>query len=530
MRYAGTTTLAMAGALALALTACSGGGGTSGSGKPVDGGTFTLAIAADPGTLDPHATTLSVAHQVGLFMYDSLMSRDASGKEVPALAGTWKSTPTTASYTLRKGITCSDGTPLTAKDVADNINYASDPKKGSSMVGLYVPAGAKAKADDAARTVTVTSPSADAFLGRNVGSLPIVCRKGLDDRSILKQGGSGTGLFTLTQAVADDHYTFTRRKDHTWGPGNQKAGSAKGLPDSVVLKVVRNEATSANLLLSKQINAALITGQDKTRVQDRLDFKRTMHAPLGELWFNQRRGAPTADPEVRRALTSILDLAQLRKVITNGAGEPASGLVAKGQGPCAVDTVAGNLPDHDQAAAEAALDAAGWTKGSGGVRQKDGKKLSLTFYYPTSRGAPMQNAAELLRSFWQKAGVKVTLRGAADSQFDQVLAGEGSWDAMFLPLTVTLPTQAVPFISGPTSPGGNNFGSIDNPEYTAHVKAASVLAGAKGCDEWAAAEKALFRRADVVPFADLVTPVFGNGATFDLIDGAVAPTSIRVVG
>ncbi|MGP4009041.1 ABC transporter substrate-binding protein [Streptomyces sp. 4N124] len=530
MKNAGTTTLAMAGALALALTACSGGGGTAGtSGKPVDGGTFTLAMAADPGTLDPHATTLSVAHQVGLFMYDSLLAVDPAGKEVSALADSWKSTSTNATYTLRKGITCSDGTPLTAQDVADNINYAADPKAGSSMTGLYVPAAAKAKADDAAGTVTVTSPGADAFLGRNVGTLPIVCRKGLTDRSILKQGGSGTGLFTLTEAVADDHYTFTRRKDYAWGPAGLKADT-KGLPDTVVLKVVRNEATAANLLLAKQINAALIAGQDKTRVESRLDFKRAMHAPLGELWFNQRRGAATADPEVRRALTQALDLAQLRTVVTNGGGALPAGLVATGQGPCTEDTLDGTLPAHDRAAAEAALDDAGWVKGSDGVRQQDGKKLSLTFYYPTSRGAPMQNAAELLRSFWQKAGVKVTLRGAADSQFDQVLSGQGSWDAMFMPLLVTLPTQAVPFVSGATPPNGNNFGSIDNPQYEAHVKKASALVGAKVCEAWATAEKALFQRADVVPFADLATPVFGNGATFDLADGAIAPTSIRVVG
>jgi peptide/nickel transport system substrate-binding protein len=101
---------------------------------------------------------------------------------------------------------------------------------------------------------------------------------------------------------------------------------------------------------------------------------------------------------------------------------------------------------------------------------------------------------------------------------------------MFLPLTVTLPTQAVPFVSGATPPRGNNFGSIDNAAYQAHVKAASALTGAKGCTEWAAAEKALFRQADVVPFADLATPVFGNGATFDMADGSVAPTTIRMVG
>ncbi|MFI6662106.1 ABC transporter substrate-binding protein [Streptomyces sp. NPDC050523] len=520
-------TIAGAAALALTVTACSGDSGT-GTGRPVDGATFTLVIPADPGNLDPHGTTLSVAIQTDAFLYDSLLAVDRQGKEVPRLAGTWKSTAKTATYSLRKGVTCSDGTPLTASGVAENINYVGNAKNGSSVTGLYVPAGAKAKADDATRTITVTSPNADAFLGRNVGSLPIVCPKGMKNRSLLKRGAQGTGMFTLTEAVADDHYTFTRRKDYAWGPGDWNPVT-KGLPDTVVLKVVRNEATAANLLLTKQVNSAVITGQDKERVQARA-FPHDMHVPLGELWFNQKSGLPTADAEVRRALTQALDLGQLTQVVTDGDGERATGLVAQGQGPCSQNTVRGTLPRLDPAAAGTALDDRGWTKGPGGIRQKDGKKMSLTFYYPTGRGAAMQNAAELLRTYWQKIGVKVTLRGAADSQFDQIISGQGSWDALFLPLTVTLPSQIVPFVSGPTPPHGSNFAAIDNSAYTAQVRAASALPGAKGCAHWAAAEKALFQRTDVVIFADQVTPMFGSGATFDLIEGTLAPTSIRMVG
>lgn len=531
MKSARTTTVTV-GLLALALAACSGGGsgtGTSG-GKPVNGRTFTLAISSDPGTLDPHLTSLSVAYQADAFLYDTLVSVDPSGKEVPGLARTWKSTATTATYALRPGITCSDGTPLTAADVAANVNWVADPKNGSAKTGLNVPAGAKAAADAAAGTVTVTSPTPDAFLGRDIGGLSIVCPKGMKDRSLLKRGASGTGMFTLTQAVADDHYTLTRRKDYAWGPGDWKTG-AQGLPDTVVLKVVQNEATAANLLLAGQLSAAVIIGQDKARVSAGHAFQRSMRAPLGELWFDEKAGGPAADPAVRRALTQALDLAQLRTVVTSGDGRAPTGMVVAGQGPCTQDTVTGNLPGYDQAAAAAALDAAGWKPGPGGVREKDGKKLSLTFYYPASRGAPLQTGAELLRSFWQKVGARVTLKSGTDSQLGQdVIGGQGSWDAAFVPLTVTLPSQVVPFVSGPTPPKGGNFGFIDNADYTAHVKAASALPGTSGCAEWAAAEKALFQRTDVVLFADEVTPVFGSGATFDLADGAVAPTSIRMLG
>lgn len=527
------TTIVAVGLLPLALAACSGGGsgGTAGAGgKPVDGRTFTLAIASDPGTLDPHLTSLSVAFQADAFLYDSLVSVDASGKEVAGLAAVWQGDATTATYTLRKGVTCSDGTPLTASVVAQNVDWVADPQHGSAKTGLNVPAGAKATADDAAGRVTVTSPTPDAFLARDVGGLPIVCPKGMKDRSLLKQGSSGTGMFTLTQAVADDHYTLTRRKDYAWGPGDWKPG-VQGLPDTVVLRVVQNEATAANLLLAGQINAAMIIGQDKARVAARHGFQRALRAPLGEMWFDEKAGGPAADPAVRRALTQALDLAQLRTVVTSGGGRTPTGMVASGQGPCTQDTVTGNLPSYDRSAAAAALDAAGWKAGPGGVRVKDGKKLSLTFVYPSSRGAPLQTGAELLRSFWQKVGAQVTLKGATDSQLGQsVIGGQGSWDAAFVPLTVTLPTQVVPFVSGPTPPKGGDFAFIDNPDYTAHVKAASALPGTKGCGEWAAAEKALFQRTDVVPFADELTPIFAGGATFDLADAAISPSSIRMLG
>jgi peptide/nickel transport system substrate-binding protein len=64
----------------------------------------------------------------------------------------------------------------------------------------------------------------------------------------------------------------------------------------------------------------------------------------------------------------------------------------------------------------------------------------------------------------------------------------------------------------------------------AGVKAASAIEGAAGCDKWTAAEKALYEHVDLVPFVDSVAPIFGQGARFDLVEGAVAPSSIRMLG
>jgi peptide/nickel transport system substrate-binding protein len=523
-------TIAVAGALVagLALSACSSGGETSTAGKPVAGGTLTMALNNDPGNLDPQFTSLSVTKQVDAFLYDSLTNVDATGKEVAGLAEKWEGTTTSAKYTLRKGITCSDGTPLTATTVAENITFVGNPASKSTRIGVFVPAGAKATGDDATGTVTVTAPSPDAFLVRNVGGLHIVCGKGMKDRSLLKQGSDGTGQFKVAEAVPGDHYTLTRRKEYAWGTGDFKADQA-GMPDKVVLKVVVNETTAANLLSAGQINIAAIAGPDKARLEAQKLFSRSQGSPLGELWFNQKPGLPTADLAVRKALTQALDLAQLGKVITGGTGKPTTSMVVPGTGPCSDDTVTGNLPGHDLDAAKAGLDAAGWKVGAGGIRAKDGTKLSLVSYYMTSLGPTMQSGAELLQKAWTELGVNVTLKAVSTAELSTVvLAGQGTWHTGLIPLTTSLPSQLVSFLSGTGPPNGGNFSSIKNPGYDAAVAKAAKIAGAEGCGEWANAERALFQQVNVVPFVNSTVPIFAKGATFELNDG-VDPSSIRML-
>lgn len=261
-------TIAAAAVLALTLVACGSGAGSGGSAGGQDfgsGKTFTMVLGADPGDLDPDFTSLAAALQTDEFLYDSLVNIDGKGNLVAGLASKWSGTTTKATYTLRKGVTCSDGSALTASQVAANIDFVGDPKNASTRMGVFVPPGATATADDATGTVTVTSATPDAFLARNVGGLQIVCAKGMADRSLLKQGADGTGEFTMTDAVSGDHYRMTRRKGYAWGPGDWRRDQP-GLPDQVVIKIVPNETTAANLLASGEVNAATLIGPDKQRL------------------------------------------------------------------------------------------------------------------------------------------------------------------------------------------------------------------------------------------------------------------------
>jgi peptide/nickel transport system substrate-binding protein len=489
-----------------------------------------MVLGADPGSLDPDQTSLSAALQVDYFLYDSLVNIQPDGSLVSGLATTWSGTTTTATYTLKKGVTCSNGSPLTASVVAANINYIGNVKNASPRAGVWVPPGATATADDATGTVTVKSAVPDAFLVSDVGSAQIVCSAGAADRTTLKEGADGTGMYTLTTAVPGSSYTLTLRHGYTWGPAGFSSSTA-GVPAQVVLKVVTNMTTAANLVEAGQANLAEVIGPDEARLKALKLYEQQVYSPLGELWFNEKPGMATADVAVRTALTQALQLSQLGQVLTGGTGSAATGLVAPALSPCKGNTVSGNLPSYSLAAAKSALDAAGWKAGANGIRSKGGVQLSLQLYYPTSLGSGAEAAAEFTQKAWQQVGASVSLHGITDPELDsEIVGGTAAWSAGFIPLGLTSPSQLVPFVSGPTPPKGADFAYIKNSAYTTDVTRAASAAGTAGCPSWDAAETALFKNVDLVPFADSATPTFAKGTTFQLAQGSVYPSSIRMLG
>ncbi|SEQ16867.1 ABC transporter substrate-binding protein [Lentzea albida] len=511
---------------AVVLAGC-GTAGTTGSQNLAQGGTFTMSVGGDPGSLDPALTVLSVARVVGRFLYASLVDRTADGTIVSGLAEKWDATVTSASFTLRQGITCSDGAPLTAADVAANITFVGDPANKSPLAGIQVPPGTTATADEATRTVTVTSGAPDAFLLTNVGTLPIVCGKGMTDRALLAKGEQGTGMFKISEIVANDHYTLERRKDFAWGPGDWKADQ-QGLPDKVVVRVIPNETTAVNLLMSGQLTAATVAGPDQERLLAQKYEHVDLASPLGTLSFNQAAGHPGADPAVRRALLQGLDLAQVGKVLTNGKGRPSQSAVTVAPRPCTGDNVTPHLPKFDKAAATAALDAAGWRAGADGTRAKDGQPLAVKLLQPTVAGPTLTATAELIQQSWQGIGVKVEIAPVDTAGVNQTLFGTGAWDVSMVPLSLSLPSQLVSFVSGPVPPQGVNFGHIKNAEYESESKLAASKAGANGCDNWNKAEAALVEDASFVPYYDSVVSTFVKGAKFTMSD-SIDPTSIRML-
>lgn len=142
---------------AAALTGCGGTSNSNGKAEVVDGGTFTLGLSSDPGGLDPQMGAGTSLFTVTQFAHDPLVSVDGKTGEIQsALVKSWQVKGKSVTLTLADGITCSNGTRLTASAVSNSLDFVADPKNKSLFPGTFLPAGATAKGDDTTRVVTLT--------------------------------------------------------------------------------------------------------------------------------------------------------------------------------------------------------------------------------------------------------------------------------------------------------------------------------------------------------------------------------------
>jgi peptide/nickel transport system substrate-binding protein len=510
-----TPMLGLAALAALAVAGCGGASAVhpaSGAGDLAVDGTFKLALNADPGSLDPHASQLGVVQQVALFTYDPLIHERGRGF-VSGLADRWTLAGSTARFHLRPGVTCSDGAPLTAATVADNINKVADPKSASPLIGITVPAGTRATADEDGATVTLKLSQPAPFLLQGVANLPIVCAKGLANPKRLARSADGTGPYVLASVVPGSKVQLRRRSGYSWGPGGAST-AVKGLPATVEIDVISNETTAANLLLRGDLGAAVVAGPDSRRLKAAGLAKHPAPSMYGELLFNQAAGATTQPAAVRRALTQALDLAQLRKASTSGLGSAPTRLT--GTSSCDQDTVTANLPATDVAGAKAPL------------ASFAGKRLTLL--YLSKLGPAAAAAAELAVRQWKAAGVDVVAKGETDTQLLHQVFEAGDFDIAWVPIDGQNPSQTYPSFAGPApAKGGQNFASIANATYATVAAQALKADPSDTCALWAKADSALVRDADVVPFAFSDYPLWGTAKTeFSTNYYGVLPMSVRL--
>ncbi|MFK3722330.1 ABC transporter substrate-binding protein [Pseudomonas monteilii] len=409
--------------------------------------TLTIAFWADNTTLvsvDPFQVYW-LEHRVLLRnVAESLTDQDPkTGEIIPWLAKSWTISDDALSYTfeLRNDVTFSNGERFDAKAVktAFDSNKAFATELPSTFGATYLAGYDHAEViDDFTVRLVLSKPNAGFLQSTSTTNLAILApasyQLSAQERSLGKI--IGTGPFVL------DHYTpevgakLVKRHGYAWPSANVKNRGEAHL-DTVELSYIPEESVRNGLFLQGQ--ADILWPRNPFSEVDIKLFQskgatiqsRSLPGPAYNLYPNTRR--LLADKQVRLAIQKSIDRKTYASAVYS-ADFPVVRGIYDVTTPYAKDQ--SDKLGYDPEGAERLLDAAGWHRGADGYRQKDGKRLSLSYNL-----TPAETAGDvLIQDQLRKVGIDLKLAVTTRAEWYANNAS-GNYD-----LTINYMTRAEPII------------------------------------------------------------------------------------
>ncbi|RJT51004.1 ABC transporter substrate-binding protein [Rahnella variigena] len=378
--------------------------------------TVIAGISEPQGIFNPYFFVNGWDENVTNVIFARLIDWDSQGKLVPGLAESWTVSPDGKTYTikLRHDLKFSDGSPLTAEDVAFTLTVLYDPKydgdtditlahitggdeykqgKADSISGLKV-------IDPLTLQVTTTQPGATTL--QKIGG-PVLSkayygkgytRGNLDYLRTLHGKPLGNGPYVYDKYIPGQEIRF-----------HANANYYRGVPPTPrFIYRVTNPSTNFQLFQTGDTDYDAFTSRpDDIEQLKMLGFANINlygSSDYSKIEFNVRRPA-LQDVKVRQALIYGLDRQKLIDVVYQGYGSVAIEPIAPISWAYNTDGV--NPYKFDPAQANKLLDEAGWKAGSDGIRVKDGKRLELTLL--VSKKVLNDALIPIAKENYQKIGV-----------------------------------------------------------------------------------------------------------------------------
>ncbi|MEU0987966.1 ABC transporter substrate-binding protein [Streptomyces sp. NPDC005953] len=420
-----TRLFAASGAAALLLTGCTSGVETS------DTTHLRVAYGWYPTCFD-YAQSNPFA-LFGRQVLDTLLSHNPdTGKLEPYLAQSWKNLDGGRAYefTLRDGVTFSNGEKLTAQVVADNFQtlWKHAGQGVSPTPGAYLRGYDNAKAIDG-RTVRVefTQPNAGFLQANTEGQFGIIAPASLakSPKERCAEGTIGSGPFVLKEAVQDERVEYTKREGYDWAPAAFGRKGAAAL-DRVTIQIVPEESVRAAGVVSGEYDIAYSMtekGLSQAGKQDGVNTVLAADRSVVNTFVVNTADPVLTDPAVRQAIQHGIDRKEFVDTFYGKGVEPATDVVSRGH-PNYRDRT--TLLAHDPERSRSILERAGWAKGTDGIRAKGGKKLRLALTYSNSDIGAAASGWEYVKNGLAEIGVALDLKPVSDAaQAD--LRKTGKW-------------------------------------------------------------------------------------------------------
>jgi len=376
---------AIATALIAGMSACSTGGDsapTSSQQESVLRWSFGL-----PTSWDPVASRTGIDINTISLAYASLTQLDAEGNVGPSLAESWQydDSGKAITFTLREGLTFSDGTPLDAEAVKAHF------ERGKAQADSHLRdqlADLESVTADSSTEVTLHLSTVDYQIPYLVAGRTgaIASPAAAKDPAALAAHPVGAGPFVLTDFVAESHATFVKNEDY-WDAENidvDRLELSTALDAATVVSAVQSGSIDVARLPATQIAQAEAAGLT-------VSVAGTLAASDASINLNK---APFDDPAVVEAFRYAFDRQEFVDVITGGKGSVTHQPFPEGS--IAFNPEVEKLWDHDPEKAKQILADAGYEEGD----------LSIEI----TTMASSELAAQLAQTQLAEIGVKSTIK------------------------------------------------------------------------------------------------------------------------
>ncbi len=345
----GGTGLAGAGVL-LGVPGCGVFGGSQEGGQGGGGGssnTLNINLGSDIPDMDPSTSTDAVASILIDNSMEGLYRLDASLEPQPAMAEGVEVSDDQLNYTftLREGVTWSNGEPVTSQDFRFAWLRAMDPEIASQygfIIADYIEGGdAYASGEGSAEDVAIATPDertlevtlanpAPYFLGLTAFKTYVPMKQ-----SFVEEQGEDFGLsadallyngpYLIEEFQPANGATLQKREDY-WDAGNVDI-------QTVNAQVVKDEQAALNLYESGELDRTGLTSEQVEQYRDSPEFSTYTQFITWWLQFNTQDSV-MQNENIRKAIQIGIDRQALAGTILNNGSVPAAGLIPDGmEGP-----------------------------------------------------------------------------------------------------------------------------------------------------------------------------------------------------
>ncbi|MFC7625954.1 ABC transporter substrate-binding protein [Microlunatus sp. GCM10028923] len=376
-----------------------------------------VAITTDIDTFNPFQAILASSTAILRFQYESLVTWGTNNETVPGLADKWETSPDGKTWTFHipEDRKWSDGKPLTAEDAAWTFNaIKNDNKLQQANGGLVENVASVNVKDPQTLEIVLTAPQA----ANPGGELPIVPKhvwETVDAATYENDTDTvGSGPYTIksytqsqsVQLVANPNFWRGAAKlsGLTWVYYKNGDAAVQALKTGEVDIVSGLTAAQFESLKTEQ-GISTVTGAGR-RYSSIAINPGTIDAegkPMGD-------GHPALkDPVLRKAIMMAIDRETLFDRVLHGLGK-----LGETEMPTVYPQYYGFAPGteaypYDAAAANKALDDAGYAKGPDGIRlDKEGKPLKLRLMGRNTEPSH-QLIADFLKPWLKEIGVEITV-------------------------------------------------------------------------------------------------------------------------